>query len=145
MFNGTRSRLLGGQTAHQSVIKMRIQRNIGQANHDMMTISRESEGEVMGRYSEFTTSLNVMRAVSISVCPVVCLGDMSHGKADPAQVWQTRQYQVMTLLSRLTHLSCLIDVQKLLTKSRLIAATLDILWLKWNSVKIFQFWSKHMI
>ena len=52
----------------------------------MMTISRESEGEVMGRYSEFTTSLNVMRAVSISVCPVVCLGDMSHGKADPAQV-----------------------------------------------------------
>ena len=86
MFNGTRSRLLGGQTARQSVIKMRIQRNIGQANHDMMTISRESEGEVMGRYSEFNTSLNVMRAVSISVCPVVCLGDMSHGKADPAQV-----------------------------------------------------------
>ena len=52
----------------------------------MMTISRESEGEVMGRYSEFITSLNVMRAVSISVSPVVCLGDMSHGKADPAQV-----------------------------------------------------------
>ena len=58
----------------------------GETGEYLMDIVRESEGEVMGRYSEFITSLNVMRAVSISVSPVVCLGDMSHGKADPAQV-----------------------------------------------------------